>query len=91
MVQFATLRDTILNSSSTLHYLNGNCTWTITIDLGEFNAVGVFMGPQLPLLNSELTNGYEIKCEVNNSVTLHAMVTVLGELIYKSKKLEISS
>ena len=83
MVHFGTLRNTILNFSSTLHYLNGNCTWALTIDLGELNAVVVSMSPQLLLLNSDTSHRYEIKCEVNNSVILHAMVTVLGELIYK--------
>ena len=39
------------------------------------------MGPQLLLDNSGSINGYDIKCEVNNTVRLYAEVTVLGELI----------
>ena len=75
-VHIRTLRDS--NSPSTLHYLNGNCTWS---EYGTTIAGEVSLGPELPLPDSVLTSVFEIKCQVNDSVRLHADVTILGELI----------
>ena len=77
-----TLRNSFLGSSSTLRYSNGTCTWTLTIDLGKIiaPAVSESMGPEQLLPNSDFTNEYDIKCEVNNTLILHAEGKVLGEL-----------
>ena len=79
-----TLRNSILGSSSTLHYLSGNCTWTVAINLGTITAEDVSVGPELTLQNSDLISGYDIKCEVNDTLTLDAEVTVLGGLVIAS-------
>ena len=82
-VHMGTLRNSIVGSSSTLHYHNGNCTWTVTINLGTLTVEGMIVGQVLTPLNSDVTvfNEYVIKCEVNDTLILDAEVTVLGELV----------
>ena len=82
-VQIGTLKNSSLNS--TLHYLNGNCMWTITIRLEDLELDDVREGPQILLRSAAIINEYDIKCEVNNSVRLHAEISILGELIYESR------
>ena len=81
------MKDSILNSSSTLYYLKGNCTWKLTVNLGMFTAEDVSVGPWVLLESPDTITRYEITCKVNNSVRLHAEVTVLGELSNESRVL----
>ena len=78
--EIGTLKKSLVKVSSILYYLKGNCTWRVAIDIGLYTAEDVSVGPQLLLENSDR---YEITCKVNNSVKLHAMIVVLGELIHK--------
>ena len=75
-IQLETLRSSSLNLSSTLRYLNGNCTWTISVNLGTSMPDSTFVGSELLLPNPDTTGKYEIICEVNSTVILHAEVNV---------------
>ena len=77
--RMGTLRNSILSSSSTLRYLNGNCTWTVALNLGTVTAEFESVGPEQMLQNSDAINEYRIKCEVNDTLILDAEVTILGE------------
>ena len=66
-----------MDSSSTVHYLIGNCTWTFTLSFGPIEVVGTSEGPELLL--PETTNVFTFQCEVNGSVELSASSTAYGE------------
>ena len=65
-----------VNSFSTVHYLNGNCTLTITLTSGPLQAMGTSEGPELLLFE---TDRFTFQCEVNGSVQLSGFATVYGE------------
>ena len=67
----------VLDSSSTVRYLNGNCTWTVTTTFGNIPVVGTSEGPELPLDGDD--NVITFQCEVNGSVKLSAFTTAYGE------------
>ena len=71
-----------MNSSSTLRYLNGNCTWTVSIKLegSSDTFVNTREDPELVLLGNRGVAEYAFQCEVNDSVKLNAALTVYGEL-----------
>ena len=69
-----------MDSSSTVHYLNGNCTWTLTLNFGTIEVVTPSEGPEL-LLPTENIDVFTFHCEVNGSVELNASGTVCGELL----------
>ena len=64
------------NTLSTLHYLNGNCTWTYNITSGPTQTTVTSEGPELFLYD---TTQFTFKCEVNGSVQLSGFTTVYGE------------
>lgn len=72
----------VMNSSSTLRYLNGDCTWTVTIKLesGSDTFVNTKKDPELVLIGNRGVAEYAFQCEVNDSVKLNAALTVCGEL-----------
>ena len=63
-----------MNSLSTLNYLNGNCTWTVTFE--SIPIIGTSEGPELLLFE---TDGFTFQCEVNGNVQLSGITTVYGE------------
>ena len=65
-----------MNSLSTLHYLNGNCTWTFTFTSGPLQTMGTSEGPELFLFEFD---GFTFQCAVNGSVQLSGFTTVYGE------------
>ena len=67
----------VVDSSSTVHYLNGNCTWTFTTTFGNNPVVGTSEGPELLLDGGD--NAFTFQCEVNGSVKLSAFATAYGE------------
>ena len=78
MVEIGVLRD----YSFILHYLNGDCTWTVSAEIGG-NTVDseVDMGPQVTIEGTEESNDrFTLKCVLDGgSVELLANVTVYGE------------
>ena len=66
-----------MDSSSTVHYLIGNCTWTFTLSLGAIEFVRTSEGPEL-LLPATI-DVFTFQCEVNGSVELSASGTAYGE------------
>ena len=68
------------NYSFTIHYLNGNCSWTVSSDLGG-NIVErvVDRGPQTTIEGTETTTSFTLKCAVNDMVELLADITAYGE------------
>ena len=67
-----------INPSSTVHYLNGNCTWTLTLTLGTIQVVTPSEGPELFLPTGNI-DVFTFQCEVKGSVELSASGTVYGE------------
>ena len=77
MVEIGILRD----YSFTLHYLNGDCSWTVSVEIGG-NTVDfqVAMGAQVMIEGTESINRFTLKCVLSGgSVELLANVTVYGE------------
>ena len=70
--------EVVVNSSSTVHYLNGNCTWTLTFSIGTDEIVRTRQSPEYLLPTSNI-DVFTIQCEVNGSVELSASGTVYGE------------
>ena len=68
------------NSSSTLHYNNGSCTWKVSVGTVFQN---VAEGPQSTITRetTRLLNGFSWRCIANGSLLLDATVTVHGEPI----------
>ena len=67
------------NSVTTLRYLNGNCSWILTVSVGRFTIDDeVSVGPQIPLRPSDNPT-VEYKCVVNGTVQLRAIITVHGK------------
>jgi hypothetical protein len=68
-VEIGRLRD----SSATLRYLDGNCTWTLAGDVGGRPAEFVEVGPQITLGGN---NEFRVKCAVNETEILHTVFTL---------------
>ena len=65
-----------------LHYLNGDCSWTVSGDLGGNTVdIPVVMGPQVMIEGTaESSERFTLKCTLSDgSVELLANVTVYGE------------
>ena len=70
------MKDT--ETDSTLRYLNGNCSWILTLRLGMLSfSEEVSVGPEVLLPASQDT--FEYKCVVNEIVQLRAIITVHGK------------
>ena len=67
----------VVDSSSTVHYLSGNCTWTFTTIFGNNPVVGTSEGPEL-LLDGD-KDVFTFQCKVNGSIKLSALATTYGE------------
>ena len=65
--------------SYTLRYLNGSCSWNVSIKGVMEDFVGG-MGPQR-IEGTDTTNGLVFKCVVDDVVKLQANITVNGEKI----------
>ena len=78
-VQIGILKDgEVMNPSSTVHYLKGNCTWTLTFSIGTEKFVRTRLGPEYLLPTSNI-DVFTFQCEVNGSVELNASGTAYGE------------
>ena len=66
--------------SYTLRYLNGSCSWNVSIKGFKEDLVGG-MGPQRNIEGTDATNGLVLKCVVDGVVKLQANITVNGEKI----------
>ena len=66
--------------SYTLRYLNGSCSWNVSIKGLMEDFVGG-MGPQRIIEGADGTNGIVLKCVVDGVVKLQANITVNGEKI----------
>ena len=75
MVEVGVLRD----YSFILHYLNGDCSWTVSGDLGgNMVDIPVAMGPQVMIVGTEESNDrFTLKCVLSGGSV--ANVTVYGE------------
>ena len=68
--------------STTLRYLNGNCSWRITGNLGgiDFQNLEVSMGPQRILFGNGNAERYTLKCQIDDLTTLlDAVITTHGK------------
>lgn len=62
---------------STLKYLNGTCSWRVTIK-GAFMDLEVGVSSERTILGADSTDGLVWKCFVENRIELHAVSTVYG-------------
>ena len=68
------------NSVTTLRYLNGNCSWILTVSVGRYTIDNVVsVDSEVRLTASPDTGTSEFKCVVNGTVQLHAIITVHGK------------
>ena len=66
--------------SSTLHYLNGNCSWRITINVvGTVIDQEVSVGPQITLVGGDGgSDSFTLKCVTEEGEKLNANINVHG-------------
>ena len=64
---------------STLRYLNGNCSWRLTVKGGAAEDLEAGSSPERQLQGTDATNGLIWKCIVESSTELHAFFTVFGK------------
>ena len=65
----------------TLRYLNSNCSWRITTNaLGRIKEEELSLGPQTQIRGEGQSLKVDLKCVVDESVKLHAVITLYGEL-----------
>ena len=64
--------------SYTLRYLNGNCSWKLTIE-GTLENVPVSEGPERIIEGTDATSGLLWKCFVGDDLKLQALFSVYGK------------
>ena len=82
MVQSNQLEISILSGfSSTLHYLNGNCSWRVTVTAaGNEVENEVSVGPQRTLVGGDGgSEGFALKCVTEEGEKLNAIISTHGK------------
>ena len=80
-VQVGLLRSSDVKFALTLHYLNGNCSWRVTTHIAGFvREEELSIGPQIKIRGEGQLVLFNLKCVVDESVKLHAVITLYGEL-----------
>ena len=66
--------------SSTLRYLNGNCSWRVTVNVAGTVAENEVTGPQRTLVGGDGgSEGFTLKCVTEEGEKLNAIISTHGK------------